>query len=61
MTSKNCDVVEASEVVIIAVKPHIVQLVLEEVFPTVTKKHLFVSVAAGITIAEMQEVCHYLC
>ena len=55
-TTNNSEVVTASEIVIVAVKPHIVETVLREVSPAVTKKHLFVSVAAGITIAEMEEV-----
>ena len=55
-TTNNSEVVAASEIVIIAVKPHIVETVLREVSPDVTSKHLFVSVAAGITIAEMEEV-----
>ena len=56
MTTSNCEVVESSEIVVIAVKPHLVQTVLDEVSPSVTRKHLFVSVAAGISIADMQTV-----
>ena len=56
MTTNNCSVVEASEIIVIAVKPHLIQTVLEEISPVVTERHLFVSVAAGITIADMQTV-----
>jgi hypothetical protein len=55
-TKKNCEVVEQSDIIIIAVKPNIVAPVLREVAPVVTKKHLFMSIAAGVTIQSMEKV-----
>ena len=58
----NTDVVRNSRVVIVAVKPYQVVDVLQEVAPAVTADHIFISVAAGITIDTMQKVsadrCH---
>ncbi|KAH9508285.1 Pyrroline-5-carboxylate reductase 2 [Bulinus truncatus] len=55
-TKDNKLVVEKSEVIIIAVKPNIVSCVLKEVSPVVfTEKHLFVSIAAGITIKAIEQ------
>ncbi|KAH9508292.1 Pyrroline-5-carboxylate reductase 2 [Bulinus truncatus] len=55
-TKDNKLVVEKSDVIIIAVKPNIVSCVLKEVSPVVfTEKHLFVSIAAGITIKAIEQ------
>ena len=40
----------------LAVKPHLLQGVLEEIKDFVTKDHLVVSIAAGRTIDSMQKV-----
>jgi pyrroline-5-carboxylate reductase len=53
-TLSNEEVVEKSRVIIIAVKPHIVSPALTEVARVVTKDHLIVSIAAGITIETIQ-------
>ena len=44
----------ASEVIFIAVKPHHVTGVLEELQPVVTDRHLVVSIAAGVTLAAFE-------
>ncbi|ESO83212.1 hypothetical protein LOTGIDRAFT_169622 [Lottia gigantea] len=54
-TTHNTDVVNNSNMVIIATKPHIVKKVLNEVSHKVTKDNLFVSIAAGITIDTLEE------
>ncbi|CAM6100242.1 unnamed protein product [Calypogeia fissa] len=51
----NAEVVEKSNVVIIAVKPQILRTVLTELRPQLTKDHLLVSIAAGITIDSLQQ------
>ncbi|KAK0045661.1 pyrroline-5-carboxylate reductase 2 [Biomphalaria pfeifferi] len=54
-TKDNKSVVEKSDLIMIAVKPNIVSCVLKEVAPVViTEKHLFVSIAAGITIRSIE-------
>ena len=55
-TVSNCEVVEANEVVYVAVKPNTVGQVLDDVAPVVTNRTLIVSIAAGITINSMQKV-----
>ncbi len=45
----NCDAVEKSDIIIIAVKPNIVPVVLEEIKESV-KKRLIISIAAGVSI-----------
>ncbi|ELT92400.1 hypothetical protein CAPTEDRAFT_225475 [Capitella teleta] len=55
-TLSNTDVVRDNEIVILAVKPYIVGKVLREVAPMVHKNSLIVSVAAGITLASMENI-----
>lgn len=45
-----------SDVVFVAVKPHLVPLVLNEIAQHVTDRHMIVSVAAGVTLATLEEV-----
>lgn len=42
--------------VFVAVKPHLVPLVLNEISPHVTDRHIIVSIAAGVTLATIEEV-----
>ena len=56
-TLSNKEAVEDSEVVIVAVKPHIVSTVLKEVSSKVTKDQLIISLAAGTRLKTMSEVC----
>ena len=42
--------------VVVAVKPHIVSQVLDEIAPEVTSDTLIVSVAAGVTLDKLQQV-----
>lgn len=48
-------VVQRSEVIFVAVKPQYVVPVLREVAPSLTDRHLVVSIAAGITLQSLQE------
>lgn len=56
----NKEAVEDNEVVIVAVKPHIVAHVLKEVSSKVTKNQLIISLAAGTKLQTMAEVKRYL-
>ncbi len=49
-TSENRKVVEGSDAIILAVKPQVMEDVLEDIRPYVSSKHLIISIAAGITI-----------
>ena len=57
VTEINEETVKNSEVLLIAVKPHVVPKVLQEVSHCITKDHLIVSVAAGVTIETIEKVC----
>uniref|UniRef100_A0A8D3D7Z0 Pyrroline-5-carboxylate reductase n=2 Tax=Scophthalmus maximus TaxID=52904 RepID=A0A8D3D7Z0_SCOMX len=56
ITHSNVEVVCGSDVVFVAVKPHLVPLVLNEISQHVTDRHIIVSVAAGITLATLEEL-----
>lgn len=51
LCSTCAQVAEAAEVIFIAVKPQYVPVVLREISPKLTEKHLIVSIAAGVTLA----------
>ncbi|KAL4635325.1 pyrroline-5-carboxylate reductase 3 isoform X1 [Arapaima gigas] len=55
VTHSNTEVVAASHLVFLAVKPHIIPQVLREIAPSI-KDHVVVSVAAGVTIAKIEEL-----
>jgi len=51
----NQEVVAASDLLIIAVKPQSMARLLAEIAPTVSARHLVVSIAAGITLKQLAE------
>jgi pyrroline-5-carboxylate reductase len=53
-TDTNGDVLCASEVIVLAVKPDLAMDVLEEVRPRFTGKHLLLSVVAGVPLARLE-------
>ena len=56
-TVNNLEVVQNSEVVWLAVKPHAVGRVLSEISPAIrTNHHLIVSAAAGIPVKTLEKV-----
>lgn len=54
-TSENKEVVKGSEIIILAVKPQVMSIVLEDIGPVVSGNHLVVSIAAGITIHSLEK------
>lgn len=52
----NKPVVEASDVIFLAVKPQVMAEVLLELKPMLTAKHLVVSVAAGVTLTQLSAI-----
>ncbi|MBA4336150.1 hypothetical protein C0416_00045 [bacterium] len=54
--SENIKVVKEASIIIISVKPLIVNDVLNQIKPYLTKEKLLVSIAAGVTIAEIKNV-----
>ncbi|KAM4549338.1 pyrroline-5-carboxylate reductase 3 isoform 1-T1 [Odontesthes bonariensis] len=56
VTHSNLEVVCGSDVVFVAVKPHLVPFIVREISPHVTDRHVIVSVAAGVTLATLEEL-----
>ncbi|KAM3875822.1 pyrroline-5-carboxylate reductase 3-like [Diretmus argenteus] len=56
VTHSNTELVCGSDLVFLAVKPHLVPVVLCEIMRYVTPKHIIVSVAAGITLATLEDL-----
>lgn len=56
MTTSNKETVNKSDVLFLAVKPHIIPFVLDEIGPDIEDRHLIVSCAAGVTISSIEKV-----
>ena len=52
--------VSGSDLVFVAVKPHLVPEILREISQLVTQKHIIVSVAAGVTLATLELVSYFV-
>lgn len=52
----NAELVSQSDVIILAVKPNVYNQVLTEIKQLVTENHIVVSIAAGITISQIENV-----
>lgn len=50
------ELINSSNIIIIAVKPNIIANVLKETFQFLTNNHLIISIAAGISIETMEEI-----
>lgn len=53
VTASNAEVVDASDILILAVKPDQVVGVLSEISSRVTERHLIISIAAGVTLNKL--------
>lgn len=54
VTQNNLDVVQRSQVLVLAVKPQFMAGLLAEIAPAITDNHLVISIAAGITLHQIQ-------
>ncbi|TNM97219.1 pyrroline-5-carboxylate reductase 1, mitochondrial-like [Takifugu flavidus] len=54
-TTSNKETVSKSDVLFLAVKPHIIPFVLDEIGPDIEDRHLIVSCAAGVTINSIEK------
>lgn len=54
-TPKNKEAVKGSEIIILAVKPQVMSIVIEDIGPVVNSNHLVVSIAAGITAHSLEK------
>lgn len=50
IADSNADLLDKADTIVLAVKPQVMQNVLEEIRPNATPEHLFISVAAGVPI-----------
>ncbi|XP_054634268.1 pyrroline-5-carboxylate reductase 1b isoform X2 [Dunckerocampus dactyliophorus] len=55
LTTSNKETVSKSDVLFLAVKPHIIPFVLDEIGPDIEDRHLIVSCAAGVTISSIEK------
>lgn len=53
--TSNKETVKKSDVLFLAVKPHIIPFVLDEIGPDIEERHLIVSCAAGVTISSIEK------
>ena len=58
-TTSNKETVSKSDVLFLAVKPHIIPFVLDEIGPEIEERHLIVSCAAGVTISSIEKASSY--
>ncbi|XP_076122053.1 pyrroline-5-carboxylate reductase 1a [Alosa pseudoharengus] len=54
-TTSNKETVQKSDVLFLAVKPHIIPFVLDEIGSDIEDRHLIVSCAAGVTIGSIEK------
>ncbi|MDD2504463.1 MAG: pyrroline-5-carboxylate reductase, partial [Clostridia bacterium] len=59
--SSPAEIVETCQVIIPAVKPHIVPGVLADIADTLTKHHMIISIAAGVTTLQLKEMVKNNC
>ena len=52
----NTEVVKAAEVLVLAVKPQVIQKVLQQISPYVDENKLIISIAAGVKIDNIQKI-----
>lgn len=55
-TTNNVEVVKNSKIILFAVKPFVLRDVLNEIKPYITKEHVILSIAAGISIETIEEI-----
>ena len=55
-TLSNIDVIKNADTILFAVKPFVLKDVLNEIKPYITKNHIILSIAAGISINTIEEI-----
>lgn len=56
VTTDNLEVVKNSQIILFAVKPFVLRDVLNEIKSSITKEHVILSIAAGISIGTIEEI-----
>ncbi len=52
--SNNSEAVKNAQIVLLAVKPQVIDVVLKELSPSIQDSHLVISIAAGVTLEQLQ-------
>ncbi|MFX1275145.1 MAG: pyrroline-5-carboxylate reductase [Promethearchaeota archaeon] len=52
----NAELVKESKYIILAIKPQVIGSVLEEIAPLINENHVVISIAAGVTIKNIQKI-----
>jgi len=55
MAKDNIDLVQKARYILLAVKPQVIDLVLQEIGSSITSDHILISIAAGITISHIKD------
>ncbi|MFH1038390.1 MAG: pyrroline-5-carboxylate reductase [PVC group bacterium] len=55
VTGSNREAAGFADIVLLAVKPQILDLVIEDISPVLTEKHLLISILAGVTTRRLEE------
>jgi pyrroline-5-carboxylate reductase len=58
ISSDNAELIRHADIVILAVKPQIMDAVLTEIAPAVTRRKLLISIAAGVSTAKIRALLH---
>ncbi|XP_072266653.1 pyrroline-5-carboxylate reductase 3 isoform X2 [Pyxicephalus adspersus] len=56
-THSNLEVVSRCHVIFLATKPHIIPTVLQEVSSAITPNHVIISMAAGVSLKTLEQLC----
>ncbi len=56
ISSDNAELIRHADIVILAVKPQVMDAVLTEIAPAITRRKLLISIAAGVSTAKMRAV-----
>lgn len=54
--TSNIDIVKNSKIILMAVKPFVLRDILEEIKPHITKDHIILSIAAGISVKTIEDI-----
>ena len=58
VSSDTAELIRRADIVILAVKPQIMEAVLTEIAPAVTRRKLLISIAAGVSTAKIRALLH---
>ncbi len=54
--SDNCEAIKDANAILLAVKPQVIDAVLKELSAAISKKHLIISIAAGVSLKKLEKL-----